>query len=105
MMKNAGGSSLSKPIGVFDDRRENLVPLRAGSGDAGDVRGRSRPPGEPCQFPQGGALPRRRQGELPMDPSERAGGDLRVQPPSDNLHEPNGLETYAPQRAASMFPF
>ena len=23
----------------------------------------------------------------------------------DNLHEPNGLEPYAPQRAASMFPF
>jgi len=23
----------------------------------------------------------------------------------NNLHEPNGLEPYAPQHAASMFPF
>ena len=40
-----------------------------------------------------------------MDVAERAGSDLRVQSPLNNFHEPNGLEPYALQRAASTFPF
>jgi len=72
------GSSLSKPIAVFDDGVKTwfrfapdqetpaMSPLIAIGKRASSIFTKR-------------ALPRRRQGEFPMDVAERAGSDLRVQ--------------------------
>jgi len=75
------GSSLSKPIAVFDDGVKTW--FRFGPDQRRRQCSRSIATGRRASsFSQRGALPRRRQGEFPVDASERPGGDLRVQSPS-----------------------